>query len=155
MKKCFTVIAVFALTFLAAHAQAATNFSGEWKLNLAKSDYGPIQQFAPEFMIRTIKHDDPALHISTHQKGAQGEVTTELNYTTDGKPVENKSANSKGTAKWDGDKLVVDSVRDLNGTELKNHDVWTLSADGKVMTVNSHLTAPQGEFDITFVFDKQ
>jgi len=98
MKKCFTVIALFAMTFLAAQARAATNFSGEWKLNLAKSDYGPIQQFAPEFMVRTIKHAEPALHISTHQKGAQGEVTTELNYTTDGKPAENKS--SKGSAKW-------------------------------------------------------
>lgn len=153
MKKCFTIAAVFAMTFFAAHSKAATNFSGEWKLNLAKSDYGPIQQFAPEFMIRTIKHDDPALQISTHQKGARGEVTTELKYTTDGKPAENKD--SKGTAKWDGDKLVVDSVRDMQGAELKSHDVWALSADGKTMTVNSHLTAPQGEFDIVFVFDKQ
>ena len=153
MKKCFTVLAAFAMTFLAAQSQAAANFSGEWKLNLAKSDYGPIQQYAPEFMIRTIKHDDPALQISTHQKGAQGEVTTDLKYTTDGKPAENKG--SKGTAKWDGDKLVVDSVRDFNGSELKNHDVWMLSADGKTMTVNSHLTVPQGEFDLVYVFDKQ
>jgi hypothetical protein len=153
MKKCFTVIALFAMTLLAAQARAATNFSGEWKLNLAKSDYGPIQQFAPEFMVRTIKHDEPALHISTHQKGAQGEVTTELNYTTDGKPAENKS--SKGSAKWDGDKLVVDAVRDAQGTEIKTHDVWSLSADGKVMTVNSHLATPNGDFDIIFVFDKQ
>lgn len=153
MKKCFTVLAAFAMTILAAQSQAATNFSGEWKLNLAKSDYGPIQQYAPEFMIRTIKHDEPAIQISTHQKGAQGEVTTDLKYTTDGKPAENKG--SKGTAKWDGDKLVVDSVRDFNGTELKNHDIWTLSADGKTMTVNSHLTVPQGEFDLVYVFDKQ
>jgi len=153
MKKCFIVVAVFAITLLAGQSKAAANFSGEWKLNLSKSDYGPISQFAPEFMIRTIKHDDPALQISTHQKGAQGEVTTDLKYTTDGKPAENKG--SKGTAKWDGDKLVVDSVRDMQGTELKSHDVWALSTDGKALTVNSHLTAPQGEFDIVFVFDKQ
>ena len=151
MKKCFTVVALLAMT-VAAYA-AAPNFSGEWKLNLSKSDYGPIAQFAPEFMIRTIKHDDPALHISTHQKGAQGEVTTELTYTTDGKQAENKG--SKGTAKWDGEKLVVDSVRDFQGNELKTHDVWSLSADGKAMTVHSHLATPQGEFDILFVFDKQ
>jgi len=155
MKKCFSVIAPLAVTMLAVTIAASStpNFTGEWKLNLAKSDYGPIQQFAPEFMIRTIKHDDPALHISTHQKGAQGEVTTELDYTTDGKLSENKG--SKGTAKWDGEKLVVDSVRDLQGNELKQHDVWSLSADGKLMTVNSHLTAQGGEFDILFVFDKQ
>ncbi len=40
-------------------------------------------------MTRTIKHNDPMLQISTHQKGAQGEATTELKYTTDGKPAEN------------------------------------------------------------------
>lgn len=151
MKKCFTAVALFAMT-MAAYA-APPDFTGEWKLNLSKSDYGPIQQFAPEYMIRTIKHQDPALHISTHQKGAQGEVTTELNYTTDGKLTENKG--SKGSAKWEGEKLVVDSVRDFQGNELKNHDVWSLSPDGKVMTVNSHLATPQGEFDILFVFDKQ
>jgi hypothetical protein len=153
MNKCFTVVAVFAMTILAAQSQAAANFSGEWKLNLAKSDYGPIQQFAPEFMVRTVKHDDPALQISTHSKGAQGETTSEVKYTTDGKPADNKT--SKGTAKWDGDKLVVESVRDVQGAEIKQHDVWSLSADGKMMTVNTHLSVPQGEYDIVFVFDKQ
>lgn len=153
MKKCFSVIALLAMTFLAGQVQAATNFSGEWKLNLAKSDWGPIQQFAPEFMTRTVKHDEPALEISTHAKGAQGETTTELKYTTDGKPAENKA--SKGAAKWDGDKLVIDSVREAQGAEIKSHEVWTLSADGKTLTSTNHLVAPQGEFDITNVFDKQ
>jgi hypothetical protein len=50
---------------------------------------------------------------------------------------------------------VVDSVRDLNGTEIKFHDVWNLSADGKTLTINSHLIVPQGEVDLTLVFDKQ
>jgi len=151
MKKCFTVIAVFALTFLAAHAQAATNFTGVWKLNLAKSELGPVPP--PEVATRTINHNDPVLQISSYQKGAAGEATTELKYTTDGKPADNKT--SKGTAKWDGDKLVVDSVRDFQGAELKLHDVWALSADGKTLTVNSHLAVPQGEFDIIWIFDKQ
>jgi hypothetical protein len=153
MKKCFTVVALFAMTLLAAQANAAPNFTGQWKLNLSKSDYGPIQAYAPEFMMRSINHADPVLQISTHSKGAQGETTTDLKYTTDGQPAENKG--SKGAAKWEGDKLVVDSVREMQGAELKSHDVWALSPDGKTLTVNSHLTAPQGEFDIVFVFDKQ
>jgi hypothetical protein len=153
MKKCFIAIALLAMTFLAAPSQAATNFSGEWKLNLAKSDYGPAP--APEFMTRTIKHDDPVLQMSTHQKGANGEATTQLKYTTDGKPVENTTPPSKGSAKWDGDKLVIDSVRDFQGADLKFHEVWTLSPDGKTLTINNHATVPQGEFDIVLVFDKQ
>jgi hypothetical protein len=151
MKKCFTVIGLFAMTFLAAQAQAATNFTGVWKLNIAKSDYGPVP--APESMTRTITHKDPLLEISTDQKGARGAATTQLKYTTDGKPAENSG--SKGTAKWDGDKLVVDSVISRQGAEITLHDVWTLSADGKIMTVNEHIVAPQGEFDTIQTFDKQ
>lgn len=151
MKSRFIAAVAFASILLAGRAQAAGNFTGVWKLNLSKSDYGPVPQ--PEAMTRTINHNDPSLQISTYQKGAQGEVTTELKYTTDGKTTENKG--SKGSAKWDGDKLVIDSVRDLQGNEIKFHEVWGLSADGKIMTINNHLTAPQGEFDITLVFDKQ
>ncbi|HVO99073.1 MAG TPA: hypothetical protein VMT15_13440 [Bryobacteraceae bacterium] len=151
MKSRFILAAAVASILLAGHAQAATNFTGVWKLNLSKSDYGPVPP--PEVMTRTINHNEPSLQISTFQKGAQGEVTTELKYTTDGKMVENKG--SKGSAKWDGDKLVIDSVRDLQGGEIKFHEIWSLSPDGKTMTINNHLTAPQGEFDITLVFDKQ
>jgi hypothetical protein len=151
MKKCFTVVTVFAMTLLAAQSHAAPNFTGVWKLNLSKSELGPVPQ--PEVMTRTVNHNDPALQISSYTKGAAGETTTELKYTTDGKPAENKG--SKGSAKWDGDKLVLDSVRDFQGSELKLHDVWTLSADGKTLTVNSHLAVPQGEFDVTWIFDKQ
>jgi hypothetical protein len=152
MKKCFSVVAVFAMVFLAAQSRAAPNLTGVWKLNLAKSELGPVPQ--PEVLTRTVNHNDPSLQISSYTKGAAGETTTELKYTTDGKPAENKG--SKGSAKWDGDKLVVDSVRDFQGSELKLHDVWTLSPDGKTLTVSSHLAVPQGgEFDITWVFDKQ
>jgi hypothetical protein len=153
MKNCFIVVAAFAMTFSAAQSQAAPNFTGEWKLNLAKSDYGPIQQFAPESMTRSVKHDDPVFVIATHQKGAAGELSTQEKYTTDGKPAENKD--SKGSAKWDGDKLVIDSVREANGTEIKTHQVWSLSADGKTLTSTNHIVVPQGDFDISLVFDKQ
>ncbi len=151
MKKCFIVLAALAMTVPLAQSQAQPNFTGVWKLNLAKSEFGPVPQ--PDVLTRTINHNDPSLQISTYQKGAQGEITTDLKYTTDGKPAENKG--SKGTAKWDADKLVVDYVRDFNGTEIKGHEVWGLSADGKTFTVMNHLIAPQGEFEMALVFDKQ
>jgi hypothetical protein len=154
--KCFAAAGVLAAAFLAvifmaAPAQAAPNLTGVWKLNLSKSDYGQVP--APEAMTRTINHNDPSLQISTYQKGAAGEATTELKYTTDGKPAENKD--SKGTAKWDGDKLVVDSTRNMQGAEIKFHEVWALSPEGKTLTVKIHLVAPQREADVMLVFDKQ
>ena len=138
-----------------ACAQAPANFSGEWNMNPSKSDFGPVP--APELMTRSIRHNDPVLEISTRQKGAQGESSTQLKYTTDGKECINKmpAGEAKGTAKWKGDSLVIESVRDFQGNSLKSTDTWALSDGGKVLTILSHLAVPQGEFDVKYVFDKK
>src|SRR5215472_7943397 len=120
---------LFVSLLCCASAVAAPNFTGEWKLNVAKSNYGGFP--APESMTRRINHQGVALSLSTAQKGAQGEVTSELLYTTDGNVC-------------------------VNQAELKERDVWTLSADGKTLTIAAHITLPQqGAFDVQQVFEKQ
>jgi hypothetical protein len=135
---------------LALPLAAAPNLSGNWMLNLAKSQYGQFP--APEVMLRTIQHKDPALSRSTDQKGAQGEVTTELKYSTDGQPVVN--GENKGAAHWDNDKLVIETARDYQGAKLSQREEWTLSADGKTLTIATHVKLPNGEFDVKQVFEK-
>ena len=135
---------------LALPVAAAPNLSGNWVLNLAKSQYGQFP--APEVMTRRIQHMDPALSMSTYQKGAQGEVTTELKYSTDGKPVVN--GENKGSAHWEGDKLVIETSRDYQGTTLTQREEWTLSAVGKTLNVTTHVKLPNGEFDVKQVFEK-
>ena len=141
-------VVLFALVSLPL--AAAPNLSGSWMLNVSKSEYGQFP--APQVMMRQIQHKDPALTMSTYQKGAQGEVTTELKYSTDGKPVVN--GENRGTAHWDADKLVIESSREFQGTQLKQREVWTLSADGKTLTVATHVILPNGEFDVKQVFEK-
>ena len=140
---------------LAGQAVAATNYSGVWKLDVSKSDFGPAP--TPEFMTRTITQKDLLLEIKTHQKGAAGETTTELKYTTDGKECINKlpQGESKGNAKYVDGKLVIDSTREAAGNELKFKETYTLSPDGKGLTINNHVSVQGQEFDITFVFTKQ
>ncbi len=154
MKKIFAVFALSAFA-LATQAMAATNYSGEWKLNVSKSEFGPAPQ--PEFMNRSIAQTDGAITLKTHSKGAQGEVKTELKYTLDGKECTNtiNGAASKGNAKWAGDKLVIESTRDNQGMQMKFKETMTLSDGGKVMTINNHVSVMDQEFDIVFVFDKQ
>jgi len=135
---------------LAVPLAAAPNFTGNWMLNLAKSQYGQFP--APEVMVRQIQHKDPALSMSTYQKGAQGEVTTELKYSTDGKPAVN--GQNQGSAHWENDKLVIESSRDYQGTKLTQREEWTLSADGKTLTIATHVKIPNGEFDVKQVFEK-
>ena len=135
---------------------AAPNFSGQWTLNLSKSSYGSFP--APQGMTRKINHQGVALSISSTQRGAQGDVTSDLLYTTDGHECLNKmlTGEVKGTARFEGDSLIIESSRQINNAELKERDVWTLSSDGKTLTITAHVTLPQqGSFDIKQVFDKQ
>ena len=135
---------------LAVPLAAAPNLSGNWVLNLAKSQYGQFP--APEIMTRKIQHKDPALSMSTYQKGAQGEVTTELKYSTDGKPAVN--GENQGSARWENDKLVIETSRDYQGTKLTQREEWTLSVDRKTLTIATHVKLPNGEFDVKQVFEK-
>jgi hypothetical protein len=145
----------FALLICAGAATAAPNFSGDWNLNPARSKYGQFP--APAALTRKIRHADPVLNMSTTQKGAQGEVTTELKYTTDGKPSVNKLAtgDTQGVAHWDGDRLVIESARAVQGGQAKQKETWTLSDGGKTLTILTHIIVPQGEFDVTQVLEKQ
>ncbi len=135
---------------LAVPLIAAPDFSGSWMLNVAKSQYGQFP--APEVMLRTVEVQGTRLTMSTYQKGAQGEVTTELKYTTDGKPSVNGT--STGTAAWYGDTLVIESSRESQGARLTQRDSWTLSKDGKTLTVTTKVKLPNGEFDVKQVFEK-
>jgi hypothetical protein len=143
MKRALVLIACLPLL-------AAPNFSGNWVLNIAKSQYGQFP--APDVMTRLVQMQPSQIFMSTYQKGSQGEVTSQLKYTTDGKPSVNGT--STGTARWDGDTLIVESSRTLQGAKLTQRDLWTLSADGKTLTIQSHIKLPNGEFDVKQVFEK-
>ena len=153
--KSWVILAAGALLVGAVTQAASQNLSGEWKLNFAKSNYGKFP--APSSMTRKIAHNDPKLILTTTQKGPQGEVTSKLTYTTDGKESVNQVAGgeAKGIAQWIGDKLMIESSREFQGVTLRQKDIWTLSADGKTLTIDSHVSIPNGEFDIKQVFDKQ
>lgn len=141
---------LLAVLILSLPLAAAPNFSGSWMLNVAKSQYGQFP--APEVMLRTVEMQGTQLTMKTYQKGAQGEVTTELKYTTDGKPTVN-GANT-GSAAWYGDTLVIESSREAQGARLTQRDSWSLSPDGKTLTVSTKVKLPNGEFDVKQVFEK-
>lgn len=147
--------ACFGLMIGAGQAQAKPNFSGEWKLNAEKSDFGPMP--APDKMSMKIDHKDPALNVSTSQSGPNGDMTMDAKYNTDGSETTNSFGpmEAKSTCKWDGDALVVNTKLNAQGADITINGKWTLSADGKTLTQNAHVATPQGEIDIKYVLDKQ
>lgn len=140
---------------LAGAANAKPNFSGDWKLNIDKSEFGPIPP--PESMSMKIEHSDPKMKVATTQNGAQGEMNYEVNYTTDGKETTNTIGpmEAKSTVVWEGDNLVVNTKLEANGMEFTIKSVWMLAEDGKTMTQNAHITSSQGEADLKYIMEKQ
>ena len=141
-------------------AQDATpNFTGKWSLDAAKSDFGPMPP--PESIVHVIEHKEPSVKIVTTQKGAQGEITTERQLTTDGKDNVNKMRMGPGeqdvtsTTKWSGNALTTRFKLDMQGNAIDVNDSWKLSDDGKVLTIVRGIETAQGAFTTTTVYNKQ
>ena len=145
------VVGIIAMFAFATAGLAAPNFSGTWKLNNGKSNYGPVS--APERMERKIAHEDPSLKMTIIQMGDEGERTLDLAYKTDGSESVNRihDVDVKSVAKWDGNVLVVSSKRG----DFSQSERWTLSEDGKVLTLVNRINSPEGDFEVTVVMDKQ
>jgi hypothetical protein len=139
-----------------APAYAKTNYSGTWKANIEKSDFGAMP--APDSQTDVIAHSDPSVKVSVSSKGQMGDMNYDMNFSTDGKETQNNQGDmiqTTSTAKWDGDQIVIDTKGSFNGTDFTAKERWTLAEDGKTLTVDRHVTSAMGEFDMKILMDKQ
>jgi len=145
--------ASLALGALPVGAQQKPNFSGNWKINQVKSNFGDVP--APDAFTRKIVHAEPSISIDEVQSSPLGEQQTQRKMTTDGKEstFSASGADVKATAKWEGNALVV--VSSVPAIGIAYNDRMTLSPDGKLLTSVVRLDTPQGAFELTVVFDKQ
>jgi hypothetical protein len=151
------IIGIFALLALAAlPALAKPNFTGDWKLNTAKSTFGDIP--APDSMSIKIDHAEPKLTTVSKQSGQMGDIELHATYTTDGTECTNEGfqgAPFKSKVKWDGDNLALETKGQIGDADFTLTQKMTLSDDGKTLKVLQHIATSMGEFDQTLVFDKQ
>jgi hypothetical protein len=151
--------------FLLAFKTAAdrSNFSGTWKLNSSKSEMGNFGRFAAH----TVKADqkDDAITIAKTSPSFNGgdDVTVTETLSYDGKETETTvfgNSKRKSTARWsdDGKTFTISYtlMLDFNGqtNEIKGTETWTLSDDGKTLTVQNHSTSSQGERSTKAVYEK-
>ncbi|MCM3872718.1 MAG: hypothetical protein ND895_18710 [Pyrinomonadaceae bacterium] len=155
IRKLVSITFLIALPLVSVFSQQKPDFSGTWKLNVAKSDYGQLP--GPDSRTDVITHKDPSLSNSVTAEGAQGKQAYTVSYTTDGKEVVNNIGprEVKSTLKWVGSDLKVSSKFDYNGAPVTSEATWSLSADGKTLTINVHFTSAMGEADQKIIFEKQ
>lgn len=154
------VAALLCLSSPLAWAQdTKPNFTGKWSLDVAKSDFGPMPP--PESIVHVIEHAEPNIKITTTQKSEAGETSNSRTFTTDGKETTSKVTmggtpqDVKTTGKWDGQTLAMVATFDAQGATIQLNDTWTLSEDGKVLTITRMAKTPQGDFTAKTVYNKQ
>ena len=155
IRKLISITFLIALPLVSVFAQQKTDYSGTWKLNVAKSDFGAL----PGLTSRTdvITHKEPSISNHVTADGGQGKLDYTVNYSTDGKEVTNTIGEFvvKSTAKWEGNNLVVNSKFKINDADVEVVSTWALSADGKTLTISAHISSTMGETDQKLIYEKQ
>jgi hypothetical protein len=152
----FKLLAALLLTSLAVALGAAPpNFSGTWKVNISKSNFDPMP--APSSMVTKIQHAEPSLKMSTTFSGEQGERTFDRTLTTDGAESTNQFGSMviKSKCRWEGGALLIDSTASSDRGEFTVKEKWTLSEDGRTLTLVRIWSGPQGEMTQTMVHERQ
>jgi len=86
---------------------------------------------------------------------------SEQKFTLDGQ--ENKNSSGRGEliskSRWEGEQLIIEGTQKVTSPrgdmEVNLREVYSLSADGKTLTILSTRTTPQGERTTKQVYNKQ
>jgi hypothetical protein len=146
------VFVLLACAIPAQHTGTKPNFSGEWRMDAEKSDFGKFP--APTTILRTIIQKDPDLIVDTTQRAANGEQTAHVVYRTDGAETKNQFNTGEGLshAFWDGNDLVIrTTMKNSKGLDVLMEERWSLSADRQTLTTLSHIETSKGGADLKLV----
>jgi hypothetical protein len=136
-----------------AFAQGRPDFSGTWVLDAAKSDMGGGQRPRGSVTI-VVKQTSGSLSIERNVGSRPETAVLKL----DGSESVNRlpsGAEKKSRARWTGSTLTSDGVANTQGGTAKTQEVWSLSADGKVMTLDVTLQSSTGEKKQKLVYNRQ
>ena len=154
------------LAFLAALALASAfaeaqqthpNLTGTWALDIPASDFA--KEPPPQKRVVVIEHADPKLTMTGAEEGRGGPVKATAQYLTDGTPSLNDVFGNQMTtvARWEAAELVMTTTGKFADNEITLVDRYTLSADGRTLTVRRHFEGKQrgGVQDQVLVHRKQ
>jgi hypothetical protein len=139
-----------------SYAQSPADFSGLWLMDNSKSD----AEFKDYEITLSVKQDLQTITIQrTFVTKGEKTTATPLTFNLDEKVVskEEYGGINKTSSRWSSDKkvLTLTTIRTVNGTDYGSEEVYKLSTDGKVLTVQINSIAPPGGPRILEVFNKK
>jgi hypothetical protein len=150
-----------ALMESAVYAQTPTIFSGKWKFDKTKSDPGKDAYFSKEETdVLDIVQDADSITInkSVFHSGVFV-ITISDGYRLDGKEkiTINNSKPIKETATWSRDKksLTITKKVSEDNAEYRLNDTYSLSKDGKLLSIRSVFEHPHAGSKRTLVYVRQ
>ena len=148
----YALIASMLVAFSSSAAADQPDFSGEWRMDVAKSDYGQLP--APDSFIRRIEHDESNITIVEEQSGPGTTPTSTRSMKTDGevRTQQINGADIKLAATWEGTDLIATTTIDVFGVSFK--DRMSLSSDGKLLTSIVQVASSQGDIELKIVFER-
>lgn len=122
------VLCLLALVPVGLAAAKKPDFSGDWELNVQKSDLGgaPITKLAVH-----IEHKDPTFTYTAKATSDGQEFNESETFKTDGTPTQD-SRGATVRAHWENETLVIESTS-ADGSPLDESRI-SLSVDGKTTT---------------------
>ena len=135
---------------------AHPDFSGTWKLSMTRSSLGKTPG-QPRARTDVIEHRDPRLLQTLYMEFPSHKDTTVYRYLIDSTESVNRAGSQeiKARAWWAGQVLSIDSRARILVLEATLKDRWSVSADGKALTMRRHIKSVLGEDDQILVFEKQ
>lgn len=151
---CFSLIAV---------AASKPDFTGTWVLDKDRSFSNPpgLEQTL------TIVQTGDQVQLESKQRTAQGERVINETYTLDGKEAEftppgaQPDAQGKRSSNWLPDRrgiVIHDKISSTTPKGPATQEItrkWTLSADGRILTIDYYIDDQRGSFETKRVFVKQ
>jgi hypothetical protein len=154
---------------MVANAQSQVDFSGIWLLDKPQSDVQqllgagrPVMNVQNASLSMAIEQRGTTLKVIRTLKNEGDEKHETHTYKTDGTETTNIGMRGETVltkASWHGPTLVVISSRKLRLVmrefSINSRGVWSLSPDGKVLTIDAEVHSPRGNQRVKAVFDKQ
>jgi hypothetical protein len=162
MSRALTIGLVAALILpFTPRAQSRPDFTGTWTMDASRSQLpqmgrggrGGGRGAGGGSSTQVIKQTATDLTIEIQA----GPMSRTAVYKLDGSPTTNeggRGATITSKTRWDGDKLIIQSTREIQGFSLTTTETRSLEAGGKEMVVETVASAPQGEQRFKQVFTK-
>jgi hypothetical protein len=161
MRKVSSALLLTALVVapVVARAQTATHpdYSGTYVLDPAQSE----GQMVPQKMTLKITQTPAGLTLDRTQTSQMGETTSQMKYTLDGSASKN-TLDMRGTpvdvstvVTWEGASPVLTSSMKVGDNDAQSVEKWSLSPDGKKLSLDRKINAAGQEFTNKLVLVKQ